>query len=94
MPEDCLVICNDNLFKYYGRALAKRAVLSAAYSINPNFSNADQLEKAIDGVGTTTAKEIVAKRPYENIDEFLTKFPKLKKRKAYLETNLDFFPFT
>ncbi|KAI8345625.1 hypothetical protein B0O80DRAFT_472404 [Mortierella sp. GBAus27b] len=101
IPDDCLVISENNFKDYFGPVFALHSNF-ALLRQNPNFMEASRMANRIPGVGEATAKEIVLQRPYRSLGDFYEKFPVVKRKVEEGEhqhsgkkskPNLNFFPF-
>jgi len=71
--DNCLVIASNNFEEYFGPVFASRATFALTRNINPNFSEAERMEKRLPGIGKTNAAKIVQNRPYINEEHFYKK---------------------
>jgi len=74
IPDDCLVICQENFKRYYG-PFAECFAFRVAQKISVNCADQQHLE-SITLIGTQNAKKIILNRPWRNKAQLEKEFGK------------------
>src|ERR1700677_1297880 len=91
IPNDCLVICQENFESSFGHVFASRASFGITRDINPNITTPVRLAKTLH-IPEALACTIGEKKPYRSATDLLKAVPELDNFRNEVE-HMSFFPF-